>query len=394
MLGFVLFSPTEEFCNKNNKAVTPLLLHIFNRSENSPTISPTGEAMRVRSPLSFCILFLVTFTIIVGCVNPATYIKTTTETNTSSSAVAGAVRLGFSAWPGWFPWQVTQEQKIFQANNVPVDLKWFDGYLESISTLTAGQIDANSQTLGDTVNSISGGADQVIVLVNDNSTGNDKVIVRDGINSIADLKGKKVAAEEGTVDHFLLLLGLKKAGLSPQDIQFVPLETGKAAAAFVAGQVDATAVFAPFTTQALKREGSKELFSSKDFPGAISDHLVVTRKFVEQYPDRVQALVDSWFATLEYMKANPDKAYEIMAKRAGVPVEEYKQYADGTRIFTIEENIKAFQPGSDLTSLQFAAQEMSKFLKEVGLSKTQPDLSKLFDDRFVQAYMKGLGKRG
>ena len=172
--------------------------------------------------MSYCALFFITLFFAVGCVNPAIYIKTTTESEAASSVSADAVSLGFSAWPGWFPWQIAKEQKIFEANNVAVDLKWFDGYLESISTLTAGQINANSQTLGDTVNSISGGADQVIVLVNDNSTGNDKVIVAEGINSIVDLKGKKVAAEEGTVDHFLLLLGLRKAGLSVQDIQFVP----------------------------------------------------------------------------------------------------------------------------------------------------------------------------
>ena len=349
--------------------------------------------MKVRSLLSQCILLFVTFSLAVGCVNPAVYIKTTNEVDsTASSTNVNAVRLGFSAWPGWFPWQITQEQGIFKANNVPVDLKWFDGYLESINTLTAGQIDANSQTLGDTVNSISSGADKVIVLVNDNSTGNDKVIVREGINSVADLKGKKVAAEEGTVDHFLLLLGLKKAGLSPKDIQFVPLETGQAAAAFVAGQVDATAVFAPFTTQALKRTGSKELFSSKDFPGAISDHLVVSGKFLQEKPEQVQALVNSWFATLDYMQKNPEQSYEIMAKRAGVPVSEYKEYADGTRIFTIEENLKAFQPGNDLNSLQFAAQEMSKFLLEVGLAKSQPDTSKIFDDRFVKTYAEQVKK--
>ena len=343
-------------------------------------------ATRRQSLLSYIILFLATLTFTVSCVNPATYIKTTNEINSASSAGVGAVRLGFSAWPGWFPWQVAQDEGIFKANTVQVDLKWFDGYLESISTLTAGQIDANSQTLGDTVSSVSGGADQVVVLVNDNSTGNDKVIVREGINAIADLKGKKVAAEEGTVDHFLLLLGLKKAGLSPKDIQFVPLETGKAAAAFVGGQVDAVAVFAPFTTQALKRPGSKELFTSKNFPGAISDHLVFTRKFVNEHPDQVQALVDSWFATLDYMKTNQEKSYKTMAKRAGVTVNEYKEYADGTRLFTIEENLKAFQPGSNMTSLQFAAQEMSKFLQEVGLAATNPDISKLFDDRFIKAY--------
>lgn len=228
-------------------------------------------------------------------------------------------------------------------------------------------------------------------MVNDNSTGNDKIIVREGINAIADLKGKKVAAEEGTVDHFLLLLGLKEAGLTPQDIQFVPLETGKAAAAFVAGQVDATAVFAPFTTQALKLPGSQELFSSKDFPGAISDRLVVTRQFLYENPAQVQALVDAWFATLEFMKANQAQAYEIMAKRAGVPVNEYKQYADGTRLFSLEENLKAFQPGNDMTSLLFAADEMSKFLVEVGLAKTEPNTTLLFDDRFVKAYAQKKG---
>lgn len=97
-----------------------------------------------------------------------------------------------------------------------------------------------------------------------------------------------MAAEEGTVDHFLLLLGMEKAGLNPEDIQFVPLETGQAAAAFVAGRVDAVGVLAPFTTQALKRPGSKELFSSKEFPGAIPDHLVVTRQFLEEHPEQVQ----------------------------------------------------------------------------------------------------------
>lgn len=341
-------------------------------------------------PLLLCsIFFLFSLVLTVGCTNPAVYIKTTTEaeaiaaTTTSDLSV---INLGFSAWPGWFPWQVAQEKGIFQSKNVPVELKWFDGYLESISTLTAGQIDGNSQTLGDTVSSVAGGAEQVVVLVNDNSTGNDKVIVREGINTVADLKGKKVAAEEGTVDHFLLLLGLQKAGMSAQDIQFVPLETGKAAAAFVAGQVDAVAVFAPFTTQALKLSGSKELFSSKDFPGAISDHLVVTRKAIDEKPEQIQALVDTWFATLDFIKTNQDEAYAIMSERAGVSVDEYKDYADGTRLFTLEENLRAFQPGTDLTSLLYAAEMMSDFLVDVGLADAKPDTTFLFDDRFVKAY--------
>lgn len=336
-----------------------------------------------RSLIVTCLLFIVTLALTVSCGNLGGQISTQTD---PGNPTAPPVRLGFSAWPGWFPWQVAEEVGIFEANQAAVDLTWFDGYLESINTLNAGQIDANSQTLGDTVNSLAGGADQVIVLVNDNSTGNDQVIGAEGINSVADLKGKKVAAEEGTVDHFLLLKGLQEAGMTAADIEFVPLETGQAAAAFVAGQVDAVAVFAPFTTQALKRPNSKTLFSSKDFPGVISDHLVFSRQYVESHPEQVQAVVNAWFATLDHIQKNPTQAQEIMAKRAGVSLAEYQEYNDGTQIFTIADNLKAFQPGNDMASLSYSADQFGDFLVQVGLAQQKPDTSRLFDDRFVKAY--------
>lgn len=96
-------------------------------------------------------------------------------------------------------------------------------------------------------------------------------------------------------------------------------------------------------------------------------------------------MVDSWFATLDYIKQNPEQAIATMAKRAGVTAAEYKDYATGTKIFTLAENLKAFQPVKDMTSLSYAAEELSKFLNQVGLAKTKPDLSKLFDDRFLKA---------
>jgi NitT/TauT family transport system substrate-binding protein len=298
--------------------------------------------------------------------------------------------MGFSPWPGWMPWQIAQEKNFFAQNNLSIDLVWFDGYLDSINALVAGQLDANSQTLNDTIAPLGAGADLVVVLTNDNSTGNDQIVVREGINTIADLKGKTVAAEEGTVDHFLLLLGLQQEGLSSQDINFQPLETGKAAAAFAAGQVDAVGVFAPFSTQALKRPGSKALFTSADFPGAISDHLVFNRSFVDDHPQQVQALINSWFAALDYIHANPDESYEIMAKRAGVSVEDYKTYDAGTLIFSVEDNLTAFGTRKNMSSLPFAAEKVSQFLVDVGLTTETPDLSQLFDDRFVQAYVETL----
>jgi NitT/TauT family transport system substrate-binding protein len=268
---------------------------------------------------------------------------------------------------------------------VPVSLTWFDGYLDSINALNAGQLDCNSQTLGDTISSVAAGADLQVVLTNDISSGNDQIIAAPGIRSVADLKGKKVAAEQGTVDHYLLLLGMKKARMAEKDITFVPLETGAAAAAFVAGKVDAVGVFAPFTTQALKRPGSTTLFSSKDFPGAISDHLVCNRAFVAKNPEKIQKIVNAWFATQRDIKANPAPALAILAKRAGVSEAEYRAYDAGTTIYTLEQNRQVVKPGTTMTSLPYAAAQISGFLQAVGLAKTAPQLEGLFDSKFVDA---------
>ncbi|HEU4346835.1 MAG TPA: ABC transporter substrate-binding protein [Actinoplanes sp.] len=303
----------------------------------------------------------------------------------SGEAETTTVRLGFSAWPGWFPWQVAQEQGLFAKNGVTVDLKYFESYTDSLTALSTGNLDANSQTLNDTLSSVSGGAKQTVVLVNDNSTGNDQIIARPGITSVADLKGKKVAAEQGTVDHYLLLLALRAAGLSEKDIQFTPLLTDAAAAAFVAGKVDAVGVFAPFTTTALGLKGSTVIASSKDFPGAIPDHLVFGSDFVREHPTEVQAMVQTWFDTTAWIKANPDAAIAVMAKRGGVSPADYKSYDAGTTIFTRQQNLDAFATGSTPANLDYQAAQIGDFLVATGLADEKPSLDGLLEPKFVQA---------
>jgi NitT/TauT family transport system substrate-binding protein len=303
----------------------------------------------------------------------------------SPEAEAPPVRVGYSAWPGWFPWRVSEAEGLFEKEGVPVKLQWFDGYLDSINALNAGQLDCNSQTLGDTISSVAGGADLQVVLTNDNSTGNDRIIAAEGITAVEQLRGRKVAVEEGTVDHYLLLLGLKDAGVDPAEVEIVPMETGAAAAAFVAGKVDAVGVFAPFTTQALKRPGSTTLFSSKDFPGAISDHLVCRREFVENNPEAIQKIVNTWFATLAEIRANPKPSLALMAERAGVSETDYQDYDAGTTIFSLEQNRQAFEPGDTMASLPYAAERIGEFLVEVKLAEKPPQLDNLLQPKFVQA---------
>ncbi len=305
---------------------------------------------------------------------------------------ATKITLGYSAWPGWFPLAVAQEKGIFEKVGLDVDLKFFADYLASIEAMSSGQLDGVTQTLNDTMASVAGGSEQVIVVVNDNSTGNDKIICDGSITSVADLKGKTIAAEAGVVDHFLLVQGLEKAGLTEKDIDFRGVATDAAAASFADGEFDCVGVFAPFWLTALKRPGSKELFSSADFPGTIPDHIVVSKKLATKDPKTVQKLVDAWYLTLDYLKANPEESTKIMAKAAETPVSEYEKLATGTTLFTAEQALAAFADGTDTTSLMFTAKQINPFLVGSGFTEKEAPLDGLFDASFTKDWVSRSGK--
>jgi NitT/TauT family transport system substrate-binding protein len=310
-----------------------------------------------------------------------------TGTTTGGATCGKKITLGYSAWPGWFPWAVADQKGLFEQNGVDVDMKYFSDYVSSLDALVAGEIDGNSQTLNDTMLGVASGNKQVIVLVNDNSTGNDAIIVDQSINSIDDLMGKTIAAEPGVVDHFLLLQGLASKNMTQADIDFRGLPNADAAAAFSSGQFDAVGVYAPSTLTALERPGSKVLFSSKDYPGTIPDHLVLNPDIVANCPGDVQAIVDTWYATLDYIKANPDESRQIMATAAELSPEDYAQFDAGTTLFTPAKALAAFQPGTDTTSLEYTATLINPFLVNAGLIPEAASLDGLFDSSFTQAYV-------
>jgi NitT/TauT family transport system substrate-binding protein len=308
-----------------------------------------------------------------------------------ADAGGGTIRMGYSAWPGWFVWAVTEEAGIFEEVGIDVELEFFTNYIDSIDAMAAGELDANTQTLNDTLVPVSTGVDERVVLVNDNSAGNDAIIADESIQSIEDLRGKTVAAEQGVVDHFLLLQGLATVDMTEEDIDFRGVATDAAAAGFAEGEFDAVGVFAPFTTQALERDGAHVLFDSSDFPGSIPDHLVVSGELVDERPEDVQLLVDAWYATLDYIEENPEESIEIMAELAEVTTEEYQEYEAGTRIFTAEEAMEAFESEEAPTGLRPMAEEMNEFLVDSGLAEEPAPLDNLFEPSFTEDYIERNG---
>lgn len=336
--------------------------------------------MRQRVVFLMMALLLV-FTVVSGCTS-----KGATSTTTGKSGEP--IKLALSPWPGWFVWYLVKEKGFFEKNGVNVDLVWFPVYSDSLSALASGKVDANSQTLSDTLAPASKGIKLKAVLVNDNSNGGDGVVVKPSINSVKDLKGKKVATELGTVDHLLMLTALEKAGLAEKDVAYTNMTVNDAGPAFISGNLDAAVLWEPFLSKAVQEGKGKLLFSSKDTPGLIPDLLVFKEEITKNRPEDVKKIINAWFDALDYWKANPEESLKIMAKAAETPVDEYKSGVDSVKIFQLEDNVKAFQKGDNLESLHFTSQKTAEFLKGLDMLTSIPKSESFLDGHFVEEVLK------
>ncbi|CAB4899446.1 unannotated protein [freshwater metagenome] len=93
-----------------------------------------------------------------------------------------------------------------------------------------------------------------------------EIVVHDGsgINSVADLKGKKVAFSKGSSSNYYWLLSEQAAGLSPGDVEVAQLSVSDSRAAFAAGDVDALVAFDYNLATLIRAGGAKVLASSGD----------------------------------------------------------------------------------------------------------------------------------
>jgi NitT/TauT family transport system substrate-binding protein len=312
----------------------------------------------------------------------------------STQSNAAPITIGYSDWPGWVAWDIVEQQEFFKKRGVNVKLVWFPVYTDSLNALAAGQVDANGQTWSDTMGPLSKGMDLKAVLVNDNSFGNDALIAQPGIKSVKELKGKRVATELGTVDHFLLLKALEANGMTEKDIQFVPIAVQDCPAAMLSKRVDAAVVWEPSRTKILKEvKGSTSIFDSADIPGLIPDLLVMKGGVVKERPEDVQKIVLAWYDAIDWWRANPDKAVAIMAKRTGTSVADYKDFIMGTRILSAPESLAALTKSDKVTSLYVSGRANSDFLMQVKQIDKIPDFEAAIDPQFVQAAVdQGVGK--
>ncbi|HWO12663.1 MAG TPA: ABC transporter substrate-binding protein [Polyangiaceae bacterium] len=284
---------------------------------------------------------------------------------------APALTIAYSDWPGWVAWDIGLKKGWFDAAGVKVDFKWFE-YVPSMEAFSAGKVDAVAMTNGDQLVTGASGAPSVALLLNDYSNGNDMVVAKPGIESVAQLKGKKVGVEVGFVSHLMLLNALNVAKLSDRDIEIVNLPTDQTPQALKSGSVDAIVAWQPNSGQALREvAGSKAIFTSANLPGVIYDVLAVNPKSLAERQSDWEKVAAVWFRIVDYVKddANRSDVLSIMSARVGLTPEQYAPLMNGTFLLDAEANAKHYRPGDNLESVFFSSQSVDRFNTEHGVYK-------------------------
>lgn len=137
------------------------------------------------------------------------------------------------------------------------------------------------------------------------------------IKKLADLKGKKISAAKGTASHYLLVRALMKAGLTPQDIEFVDLLPQKGQEAFKQKEIDAWVAWNPFLAQVQEKMPIRLLTNAE---GLISDRsfYFASQSFAKNHGDIIRIVLEEARQVGIWVAIHPEEAAKILSESAGM----------------------------------------------------------------------------
>jgi len=207
---------------------------------------------------------------------------------------------------------------------------------EALSLLIAGEVDFATQSFSTIAsatlkNAVPGGlsivAGHFVAGYPNKFSDTYLVLEKSGINSLADLKGKKIGVNSvGSAVDVIFRYALIKAGLDPKtDVTFVEIGFGAQGQALRDGRIDVGSMVQPFLSQEMQQGGVKVLTRAVDSVGQNSAIALVARTdFLKKHPAAAKAFLADWVTGLRWLseESNRDEAIKLISgiSKTSVPV--------------------------------------------------------------------------
>lgn len=181
----------------------------------------------------------------------------------------------------------------------------------------AGAIDAAFIGPNPTINAYAKSKGAAIRVISGATGGGASLVVKEGINSPADLKGKKIATPQlGNTQDIALRYWLQQQGLTADtkgggDVSILPQDNGQTLTAFAAGQIDGAWVPEPYATRLVEESKGKVLVDEASlWPGGkfVTTNLVVRTEYLQAHPDVIKKLLEGLVKSTDYLTADATAA--------------------------------------------------------------------------------------
>jgi sulfonate transport system substrate-binding protein len=205
------------------------------------------------------------------------------------------------------------------------------------------------------------------------------------LNSLQDLKGRKIAWAEGTARQPFILAALKRAGLRVGEVKLVPLKVADFPVAIKTGQVDVAPLNEPHLSRYLKAYAAEK---AQTLPAAAHEGLPASTHYL--YASRkaladpakaaaIRELVAGWVSAVAWSQAHPaDWVRAYYVRRQGL------KEADGMAIVSADGELR-FSPLRDTVRGQ---QELIDLIHDAGQLPRRLDAQEEFDLRFDTLFVE------
>jgi NitT/TauT family transport system substrate-binding protein len=338
--------------------------------------------------------------------SPASDVKvdTTKPLPATASGETNNVRVRVNIWVGCVGGLVanggldTVPGSIYDGKGLKVGFKIIDDWTEGSAALATNNVDIMLTTTDVWAKDFGQFQDKNVhahaFFMVDWSRGADGVIVKQGIKSIEELRGAKIAYAQYTPSHFLIWNGLKNSGLTTAERDeilknaILTKDGIEPATLFAQNKVDAAVAWDPDMSDAVaKRPGARKIYDTHIANKLIADILVVSDRFASTSPQTLIKFIQGWLEGVQFIQQQPSRAYTLIGtiKDFNIPQDLAKTMLQGVKLADYSDNEAFFgTPGadSDYANIFKMAQDM---YRELRLIKRTSDPESSMDRRYIAA---------
>ena len=257
-----------------------------------------------------------------------------------------------------------------------IDFRKFNSGAEIFAAIASGDVQIGYVGSSPFASSTSRGLDVRAFYLSSISGIDEALVVRNGsgIESLDDLKGKKLAAAPVSTDHYQLLQLIKSRGLSEKDVQVLAIPQPEIVAAYNRGDIDGGFVWDPALTE-LKKNG-KVLITSKEVAekGAPTfSAWVTTGKFADdnnEFLIKFAGVINKYYASFAADKAAwgpQSENAKTLAKLLGGTAEQQAAALNNLDLLTPDVQASdAWLGGGENSGVAKILKATSQFLKDQG----------------------------